>query len=438
MSGKSPTESTSDRRLGTVSLTALVVASMVGAGVFTTSGFALADLQDPAWVMAAWAVGGLIATCGAYSYGQLASRLTANGGEYLFLSRSVHPSAGFLAGWVSMLAGFTGAGAYAALAFETYVLSAMPGESGLPSGTIGVGLVLFATAAHAFHTQGGAWGQTAVVLVKLLLLGAFLAWSWVNAGRWSSMPELMPAASVSWFAFATTVMWISLSYSGFNAAIYVAGEAAEGHAGVRRAMVGGTIAITVLYLLLNTVFLFGADSGAIAGQPTVATIAAEAIGGPSMSMLVTIAICIGLASSVSSIVMAGPRVYAKMAQDGLLPAALHSPKSPPTFAVVLQGMAVAIVVWFSQLESLLSYLGLSLSLSAAATASTLLLRSGSGDDAVPHWATRVPVVLYVVATLFISALTLYHKPVQAIALVITVLSGLMLYLVVRTRARMTA
>ena len=114
------------RPLGILSLTALVVASMIGAGVFTTSGFSVADLRSPWLVMAAWAVGGTIALCGALSYGKLAQCLAESGGEYVFLSRFLHPAAGFLGGWVSLLAGFTGAAAFAAVTFDLY---AWPAES---------------------------------------------------------------------------------------------------------------------------------------------------------------------------------------------------------------------------------------------------------------------------------------------------------------------
>ena len=102
------------------SATFLVVANMIGAGVFTTSGFSFADLGDRQFVMYAWLIGSIVAICGAISYGQLAQRITESGGEYLFLSRMVHPSIGFVAGWVSLLAGFTGAIAFAATAFESY------------------------------------------------------------------------------------------------------------------------------------------------------------------------------------------------------------------------------------------------------------------------------------------------------------------------------
>src|SRR5690606_34945043 len=103
--------------LGTPTLTALVVGNMIGAGVFTTSGFALADLGSPWTVLFAWLVGGAVALCGALGYGALARVLPASGGEHVYLSRNVHPVAGFVAGWVSLLAGLAAATAHAAAPF---------------------------------------------------------------------------------------------------------------------------------------------------------------------------------------------------------------------------------------------------------------------------------------------------------------------------------
>ncbi len=429
---------TDEKPLGEASLTALVVASMVGSGAFVTSGYALADLKEPWLVMVAWAVGGVIALCGAKSYGLLVTALTESGGEYLFLSRLVHPAAGFLGGWVSLLAGFTGAGALAAMTFESYALSESLRPAWLPDGTLAIALVLAATLVHAFRTKAGARGQTMVVVVKLTLLAAFVVWGFWCWDAWKGGPPLPLVGDdegTLLYRFATTVMWISLSYSGFNAAVYVASEARGGAPAVSRAMVRATAAVTVLYLLLNAIFLFGPTATEVAGKKEVAIIAAQAVAGPWFAMLARVAISIGLASSVSSVLMAGPRVYAKMAQDGLFPKMFGSDSSPPTRLVVLQGVAIAIVVLTVGLPKLLSYLGLTLSLSAAATVSTLFglkaLATRSGSE--PPWGKSLayPVVpaIYIAATLVIAAISARRQPGQATATLVTFALGFVAYLV---------
>src|SRR5207247_10060555 len=117
------------RQLGFVSASALVVASMVGSGVFTTSGILLADLHSPSLVLAAWLAGGVLAALGALCYGALARRFPESGGEYVFLARTLHPAAGYLAGWISLLVGFSAPLAAVALAFGQYTRLWFPHSS---------------------------------------------------------------------------------------------------------------------------------------------------------------------------------------------------------------------------------------------------------------------------------------------------------------------
>jgi APA family basic amino acid/polyamine antiporter len=214
-----PARSTSAAVLGLPSLIALIIANMVGAGVFTTSGFALGDLGSANRVMAAWVVGGVIALCGALSYGGLVRHITESGGEYLFLSRIIHPVAGFIAGWVSLLAGFTGAIAFAARAFETYAFPTRP--DWLPSGLAASLMVLVAAALHGVKVQTGAVSQNIVVAVKVAMLLGFLLFSASVAMTRGMGPAPAPVAPFDFVIFAGSLVWISLSYSGFNAAVYV-------------------------------------------------------------------------------------------------------------------------------------------------------------------------------------------------------------------------
>ena len=161
------------RQLGLMSATALVVASMVGTGVFTTSGFLLADLRSPLRVLLIWAGGGLLASLGALSYGALARRIPESGGEYLFLSRTLHPAAGYMAGWISLLVGFSAPLAFAAFAFGEYSKPWWPSCPPRLSGTL---LVLVLSAVHAAHVKRGAWVQNAAVLVKVDLSRRSSAW----------------------------------------------------------------------------------------------------------------------------------------------------------------------------------------------------------------------------------------------------------------------
>jgi amino acid transporter len=428
------------RPFGLWSATALVVANMIGAGVFTTSGFALGDLGSRGQVMAAWVLGGFIALCGALSYGALVRRMAESGGEYLFLSRFVHPLVGFLAGWVSLLAGFTGAIAFAATAFEAYALPGPARPGWLPEGAMAVGVILVCGLLHGRIVHRGLLMQNLVVALKLVLLVGFVGYAlaWLARGGWpgSSLPD--PGATFSVTAFASSLVWISLSYSGFNAAVYVAGEVRDASRTVPRALWLGTLVVAGFYLLLNAVFLYAPAPDALAGRPDVAAVAAAALGGQWPAGLIRLAISLALLSSVSSMIIAGPRVYARMAGDGVFPQLFRSSGSvggkAPTASIILQAVLAILVVMASTLSQLLSYLGFTLSLSAAGTVVCIfLVRRREGALALP--CTGYPLIpgIFVVATLVLAGLAATHRPWELVAALATIASGVVAYSIFRKR-----
>lgn len=410
-----------------------MVASMIGAGVYTTSGYAIGDLGSPWVVMAAWLVGGMIALAGAASYAQLAQRITENGGEYLYLSRLVHPIAGVITGWVSLFAGFTGAGAFAAVTFEAYAMDESMRPTWLPPGAISSGLVAVMTVAHATRARRGIVGQNGLVVIKLALIAAFVAIAFWRVDRWAASPFSVPLewSGVDAWSFMTTVMWISLSYSGFNAAIYVAGDARNGGRDLRFSMIGGTVLVTLVYGLLNVIFVFAPAASEITYQENVASIAAQAIGGDTLDRCVRVVICIGLATSVSSLLVTGPRVYAKMADDGCLPSWFKTDGASPTGGILFQGIAMGVVSAVAGLSSLLSYLGLTLSLSAAATVATLFIPNKANDErqAAPglSWGAKVIAAFFVLATVCVAAMAGWNQPIQALAALVTLVIGVLAY-----------
>ena len=426
------TDSGEHRPIDLLSATSLVAASMIGAGVFTTSGYTLGDLGSPWLVMAAWTVAGLIAISGSLCYGALATRFAESGGEYLFLSRVLHPVAGMMAGWVSLLAGFTGAIAFAATAFAKYLQPLLPDTMPVNSGVIASCMVVAAAILHVSGVKPGARVQDVVVILKFVLIGAFIvvAVYWLTSlDRGPSQAILNPQVSgppPPWIGlrFATALMWISLSYSGFNAAVYIAGEVKEPKRNVRRAMIGGTLLVTIAYLMLNAIFVFAAPAETIMFQEQVATIAAFEIGGHSFATFVRVVILICLFSSVSALIMSGPRVYAKMADDGCLPAFLRFKNRPPANAIWLQAILAIIVISISDFKELLGYLGFTLSVSAALTASMLFfIRREPGSLLWYPW----PPILFVGGTLLTATFAAIREPTEALVGIATIAFGAILY-----------
>jgi APA family basic amino acid/polyamine antiporter len=425
-----PPESTRGiRRLGLTSAAALVIANMIGAGVFTTSGFALADLGRPETVLLAWGIGGLVALCGALSYGALARRIPESGGEYTFLSRTVHPLAGFLAGWVSLLVGFTAPIAAAALGLQAYLADSL-GLSARPE-WIGTTAILIAGLMHGLRLRTGVVLQNAAVGLKLALIGGFVL---LGATRSPSQPDsaVLPSAGFELGAFAVTLVWISFAYSGWNAAVYIAGEVREPERNVHRSLWLATGLVTLVYLALNAVFLYSAPAEALAGKAEIGAIAAEALGGAALRHAVSVLVALALFTSISSMVMAGPRVYARMAEDGLFPRWIGVTGEVPRAAVALQVGLAVLVTWASGLRELLGYIGFTLGISAAATVGGLLaLRRREGPLRVPVPGHPWVPGLFIAVTLGAAGFMAARQPLEAGVGLLTVALGVPAYWLMR-------
>lgn len=396
-----------ERRLGLFSATALVVASMVGTGVFTTSGLLLADLGGPGPVLLTWLLGGVLASCGALSYAALARRLPESGGEYLFLSRTLHPAAGNIAGWISLLVGFSAPLAAAAYGFGEYLKHWVPeiGSRWLATGLLcGIALV------HGIDAQRGAWLQNLAVVLKLALILAFIGFA---------LPRLpgsgqVEGASDGDGSLALALVWVSFSYSGWNAAVYVAGEVRDPRRNLPLALLLGTGLVTVLYLAMNATLLAAAPAAELAGRIEIARAAAQALGGPDWADRVSVLVAFALATTVSAMMMAGPRVYAQMARDGYLPAGLAGGGKAPSVAVALQWGLSLLLLWTAAFDSLLTYIGFTLSLSSAATVIGLIrLKRREGEAfAVPGWPW-VPGV-YLLGVGWLALATILRQPVESL------------------------
>ncbi|MEJ7592855.1 MAG: amino acid permease [Planctomycetaceae bacterium] len=414
------THSPNTAHFGLTTMTCVVIAGMIGSGIFTTSGFALADLQSPGRVLLAWGVGGVIALCGAVAYGELARRLPQSGGEYLYLSKLVHPFVGFQAGWISLTVGFSASIALVALTFEEYIVPTEVRASWLPAGSTAIAVIAVFGFGHAFLLKLFASLQNVIVGIKLFALISFLmiaasristhVWHWEPAAE--TLPPLFAWSTL--LTMSTSVMFISLSYAGFNSSIYAASEVTNPDRTIPRSLLLGTVLVTVLYLLLNIVFVTATPATKIMGSPRVASIAAEAIGGASLELLIRTAIGLGTLTSVAGMIMVGPRVISRMADDGVFFAAFRTgPNSIPR-SVLLQASLAAALVLVSNLKDLLGFLGSTLSLSSAITVATLLipLRSRAstekGAARRPSLITSAAALFYVLSTLVLIALMLRH------------------------------
>lgn len=435
------------RQLGLVSAAALVVASMVGTGVFTTSGFLLRDLGSRWLVLAAWAAGGVLALCGALCYGALARRMPESGGEYLFLSRALHPAAGCAAGWISLLVGFTAPLAMAAHAFGEYLQPFLGSWGAGWSGTeelLGTALIAAMTLVHATHVRRGALALNLGVALNLALIGAFLVLAALGSGASPPPAPAEPAArqpagsGPGLAALGVGLIQVSFAYSGWNTAVYIGGEVRSPRRNLPWSLALGAAAVTGLYLALNAAFLRAAEPQRLSGQLAVGRIAAEALGGAELGRAMSLLIAMVLMACASAMVMVGPRVLAKMAEDGFLPRFLQAPQAtataapPPRAAIILLSALALAMLWLAAFETLLTYVGFTLGLSAAATVLALVLlrrREGPARVPVPGWP--VAPVLFLLATLGASASAISEHSWESLWGLGTIAAGLVFWLLTR-------
>src|SRR5437667_9611561 len=310
-----PVKSRSPRRtIGFVTASSIVIANIIGTGIFTSLGFQLADIQSGFPLLMLWVIGGVAALCGALCYGELSAALPRSGGEYHFLSQIYHPALGFMAGFVSATVGFAAPVALAAMAFGKYFV----GVCGLGSPVLLSFVVVWVvTAFHLGSLQVGSAFQNLSTLVKLLLIGALIASGlFVHTKQpISFLPGPGCGISIVGAPFAVALVYVMYSYSGWNAAAYITGEIKKPERNVPRALLVGTGVVIVVYVLLNAVFLVTTPAQELRGQLEVALIAGKHIFGSTGGRIVGAVICLGLISSISSMTWIGPRVSMSMGED---------------------------------------------------------------------------------------------------------------------------
>ncbi len=426
----------SPRQIGAAAATMLVVASMVGTGVFTTTGFLVRDLRSPVAVLAAWALGGVLALCGALSYGELAAALPRNGGEYQLLGRIYHPAVGFAAGLVSLVVGFSAPLAASALAFGHYLAAVVPG---IPPVAAGIAIVVVMAAPHAIHVRLGSWAQTAVTALEVALVLAFVAAGAVHGepSRLLAPPGPSPAAGAP--AFAVALVYVSFAYSGWNGAAYVAGEVRNPSRALPRALFLGTWVVVALYLGLNVVFLAAAPPGELAGVVEVGHVAAVRLLGPGAGRVLSALIALVLASSVSAMLMAGPRVCDAMGCDhpALAFLARRARHGGPAVAVGLQAALAVGMILTASFGALLTYIGFTLSLFAGLTVfGVLVLRHREPALERPYrtWGYPATPLLFVASSAWMVAHAVIEKPASSWAGLATAGAGLALHALLGRRA----
>ncbi len=414
--------------LGTA--TAIVVADIIGTGVFTTLGFQVAVIPSGFAVMLLWLVGGIAALCGALSYGELAATLPRSGGEYSFLSRIYHPAVGFVAGWVSATVGFAAPTALAALAFGQYFTGIIPGAPPVLVSTI---VVVAISLVHLRGARPGSAFQNAFTALKIALIVALIV-----AGLLAE-PQPLPLLPVAgdsaliWSApFAASLVYVMYAYSGWNASTYITGEVENPRRNVPRSLLIGTLVVMALYLAINAVFLRTTPIAEMAGKVEVGLIAGKHIFGEAGGQIMGGLICLGLVSAISSLIWIGPRVTMTMGEDhrALALLARRTRHGVPAAAILFQLALVLVMLLTTSFEVVLVYVQFSLiACSFLAVLGVFVLRIREPDLPRPYrtWGYPVTPAIFLAVSLFMMVSVLWEKPLESLAGLATMLAGLLVY-----------
>jgi APA family basic amino acid/polyamine antiporter len=444
-----------ERKLGLFPLTNIVIANMIGAGIFTTSGLLMGDLHDPAVMLALWLLGGLVALCGALSYGELGAAIPRAGGEYAFLSRLYHPVLGFLSGWVSFFVGFSAPIAASAIGFSEYLTRAFPGllRPGLLPGPHEaanmkrVYALLIIAAFTLLHTRGlkaGTRVQNALTGLKVLLIVGLVGAGFV-AGRGSFDHFAATAPFRFDFAGAKTIglslMWIMFAYSGWNASAYIGSEVRDPRRNLPRSLLLGTGIVTLLYAALNLFYIYAVPPAQMEGVISIGGLAAGNLFGRSAESVLSLVISFAFFSSLSAYLILGPRVYYSMARDGIFfkSVAYVDPKCcVPTRSILLQGGIAAVMACFGTFEQLLTYMGFALGIFPLLAVFGVFKLRRTGRSAVKLPGYPVASAVYLLIGAAILVLAFLRQPVESAVAIATALAGVPLYLVFKRRAARSA
>ena len=438
------------REIGLFSATVLVIANMVGTGIFTTSGFIMEELGNPQAMLLCWLVGGVFALCGALCYGEMGAMYPKAGGEYVFLPECFGKCMAFLSGWISLVVGFSAPIAAAAIAFSTYFCRTFSIPAG-PEATFaifGFNLVTFSTKSllaisvivifsmvHYHSLRMGTRVQNVLTLFKVGLVITFiiagLCW---GKGSMDHFSGGLGIHTLFQDKFAVSLIFVSFAYSGWNAAAYLGGEIKRPSKNIPLALFAGTCVVLCLYLLLNIVYIYALPVRDMSGVLEVGTKSAGLLFGQEISRYFSGAITIGLLSVLSAMIMTGPRVYYAMAKDGVffdLFGKVNSVRKTPTYSIFLQSGIAILMVITASFDKLLIYIGFTLSLFTMLTVvGMIVLRKTqpSFDRSYKTFGYPITPLLYIMGNLWIIYFSVKSRPVASMFGLVTIGSGLLVYI----------
>ena len=403
----------------------IVIANMIGTGVFTSLGFQLAVVQNTWTILLLWTFGGIMALLGALVYAELGTHFRRTGGDYIFLSETIHPLVGYLYAWVSLVVGFSAPIAIAAMAMNNY-LSPVVGETQLP----GLFFLVLIPTVHIFSVSSSAKFQNGMTILKIAFVLALIGIGLVFGSN-STSPALN--FSDSWKeeillpGFAVSLIYVFYAYTGWNSAAYIIEEVDQPKKNLPKALIGATVLVMVVYVLLQLVLLKHASVSQLTGQVQVADIAFGNLFGPNGALWVSLFIGVQLIATISGYAWVGPRVTYAMAKDYKLwrPLAQVNGQNIPVRAIVLN-TGISLVLFVSgSFEQIMLYAGFILQLMSTVTVySSLKIKNQEGFK-TPF--KPLPQLIYLGFSIALMGYLLVDRPKESLAGIGILLLGWAVY-----------
>lgn len=438
-------------KVGLWSAIGLIIANMIGAGIFTSTGFQAEALGHPGHIFMLWILGGLLALAGALCYAELGAMMPEDGGEYVYLRETFGGYVAFMSAFVSLVAGFSAPIASAAKSLARYLSHFSPVFDRDPilfaqihvNDVVAIGVVWTLVLVHRGGVRPGVTFNNVITLAKVIgIVLLILAAAIIGKGQLSNLTHVAQDYGSSesldrLSAFATSLIFVMFCYSGWNASAYIAGEMDRPQRNLPRSLIAGTGIVMLLYLLLNIVYLYGADVETLAGKAEVGLIAARGLFGPTGVTLVTVLILISLFASASAMTLAGPRVYYALGRDVKILRFLSSRNEStgsPTNSLLTQGIVTSIIIVSGRIDQIQQYAGMTLVFfSSLSVASLIVLRVRRPDAHRPFrtWGYPFTPIAFLAICSWMMIWNFGARPIESILAFFTVVAGGCIYYVLK-------
>ncbi|MCC6370924.1 MAG: amino acid permease [Bacteroidia bacterium] len=429
----------SNHKIGYNTAIAIVIANMIGTGVFTSLGYQVLDIESGFAILALWVVGGIIALCGALTYGEIGSAFPESGGEYNYLSKLYHPALGFLSGWVSVTVGFAAPIAAASVALSQYVTKIYPHVDAV---TLSISVIIGITAIHSINLKAGSIFQRGFTWVKIICIVMFIGFGlfYVPEHSTNFAPDAFAWKDIFSSAFASSLIYVTYAYSGWNAAAYISGEIKNVKRNLPKALFMGTLLVMLIYTVLNFVFLRTVPVNELKGVLEVGYLSANKIFGIQVGQFMSLVIAVLLVSTISAMILAGPRVMQSMGTNikGLRVFATANKNNIPYVAIIFQSMIAIILVATSSFQALITYVSFTLNIFTFLTVlGVFVLRKKFSHIKTSYRTPFYPLtpIVFLLIILWISYNIVREKPTESLMGLVTVLAGLLIYYLTNTREK---